>query len=221
MDSKLLANIILLCVFLYAATGNLMAWGLNKLKWLPFTKPLLMPLLAIYYVVNASHIYWILVIALFFAFLGDVFLIWPEKKWLFLGGLIFFGIMQLLYIVFISLYQVAAVHWSLTINLAALVFLCVGGLIFAYLFPYLRKMKIPVFVYVFLVVTVGFLCFLNLAGNFNKYYFFQFAGTLFFMVSDTILAFVSFKKPYRYANLWIMATYINAQLFLFAGFINV
>jgi amino acid transporter len=72
MDSKLLANIILLCVFLYAATGNLMAWGLNKLKWLPFTKPLLMPLLAIYYVVNASHIYWILVIALFFAFLGDV-----------------------------------------------------------------------------------------------------------------------------------------------------
>ena len=221
MDSKLLANIVLLCVFVYAATGNLMAWGLNRLKWLPFTKPLLMPVLAIYYVMNAPQIHWILVIALFFAFLGDIFLIWPEKKLLFLGGLIFFAIMQILYIVFISAYQVACVNWSLVFSTAALVFLAIGGTIFFKLYNYLGSMKIPVLFYILLVVSVGFLCFLNMAGNFNKYYLFQFIGALFFMISDTILAFVSFRKPVRYANLWIMATYINAQLFLFAGFIKV
>ncbi|HNZ43062.1 MAG TPA: lysoplasmalogenase [Bacteroidales bacterium] len=221
MDSKLLANIVLLGIFLYAATGNLLAWWLSKLKWLPLTKPLLMPVLAIYYVMNAPQIHWILVIALFFAFLGDVFLIWPEKRWLFTGGLLSFAIMQILYIVFITVYQITIVNWSMVVSLAALGFMAIGGMIFFMLYKYLGSMKIPVVVYILLVVSVGFLCFINMTGNFNKYYLFQFIGAMFFMVSDTILAFISFRKPFPYANLLLMAMYINAQLFLFAGFINV
>ncbi|HNW89107.1 MAG TPA: lysoplasmalogenase [Bacteroidales bacterium] len=220
MDGKLFANLVLLIIFVYAAMGNLMAWGFNKTNWVPLTKPLLMPVLAIYYVLNAVNIEWILVAALFFAFLGDVFLIWPKKKLFFIGGLVFFLVMQILYIVFIATRQLNSGNFSVAVMAAAIVFLFVGGLVYFKLYKSLNEMKIPVLVYILMLITAGFLCFMYMTGNFNRFSFIQFAGSLFFIGSDTILAFETFKGPLRLANVWIMATYINAQLLLFAGFLN-
>jgi len=220
MDSKLIANIVLLCIFVYASVGNLMAWSYNKPLWVLLTKPLLMPVLAIYYVLNCVTVEYILVFALLFAFLGDFFLIWPQKKIFFIGGLVFFLIMQLLYIIFITTKQLTPEMFSLPVILAALGFLIAGVLIYLNLNKFLKEMKIPVLVYMLVILTIGFLCFVNMLGNFNRFNLLEFLGALFFIVSDTILAFDSFKKPVKMANLWIMSTYINAQLFLFAGFMN-
>jgi len=220
MDSKLIANIVLLCIFVYAAVGNLMAWSFNKPLGVLLTKPLLMPVLAIYYVLNCFSVEYILVVALLFAFLGDFFLIWPQKKIFFIGGLVFFLIMQLLYIVFITTKQVTPEMFSLPVMAAAIGFLIAGLFIYLNLYKSLKEMKIPVLVYMLVILTVGFLCFVNMIGNFNRCNLLEFLGALFFIVSDTILAFDSFKKPVNMANLWIMSTYINAQLFLFAGFMN-
>jgi len=220
MDSKLIANIVLLCIFVYASVGNLMAWSFNKPRWVLLTKPLLMPVLAIYYVLNCVSVEYILVIALLFAFLGDVFLIWPQKKIFFIGGLVFFLIMQLLYLVFITTRQLKPEMFSMPVMAAAIVFLIAGIFIYLNLYKFLKEMKIPVLVYMLVILTLGFLCFVNMIGNLNGYNVIEFIGALFFIVSDTILAFDNFKKPLRLANLWIMSTYINAQLFLFAGFMN-
>lgn len=220
MDSKLIANIVLLCIFVYASVGNLMAWSYNKPLGVLLTKPLLMPVLAIYYVLNCVNVEYILVFALLFAFLGDFFLIWPQKKIFFIGGLVFFLVMQLLYIIFITTKQLTPEMFSLPVMAAALGFLITGIFIYLNLYKFLKEMKIPVLVYMLVILTIGFLCFVNMLGNFNRFNLLEFLGALFFIVSDTILAFDSFKKPVKMANLWIMSTYINAQLFLFAGFMN-
>lgn len=220
MDSKLIANIVLLCIFVYASVGNLMAWSFNKPRWVLFTKPLLMPVLAIYYVLNCVTVEYILVFALLFAFLGDFFLIWPQKKIFFMAGLAFFLIMQLLYIIFITTKQVTPKMFSMPVMASAIGFLIAGIFIYLNLYKFLKEMKIPVLVYMLVILTIGFLCFVNMLGNFNRFNLLEFLGALFFIVSDTILAFDSFKKPVKMANLWIMSTYINAQLFLFAGFMN-
>jgi len=218
MDSKLFANIVLLIIFATAAVGNLMAWGFNKTRWVPVTKPVLMPVLAIYYVLNCPDVKLVLVFALLFAFLGDVFLIWPQKKLFFICGLAFFMIMQVLYVIFIVKNQVNDVGYTVPALAASLVFLVFGAMIYLKLYRFLNEMKIPVLVYVMVLLTVSFLCFVNMIANFNRFSVVEFLGAVFFVVSDTILAFDSFRRPVRYANLWIMATYINAQLFLFAGF---
>lgn len=220
MDSKLIINMVLLCIFVYASVGNLMAWSYNKPMWVLLTKPLLMPVLAIYYVLNCVTVEYILVFALLFAFLGDFFLIWPQKKIFFMAGLMFFLIMQLLYIIFITTKQVTSEMFSLPVMLSALGFLIVGIFIYLNLYKFLKEMKIPVLVYMLVILTIGYLCFVNMLGNLNRFNLLEFLGALFFIVSDTILAFDSFKKPVKMANLWIMSTYINAQLFLFAGFMN-
>jgi len=221
MDSKLFANIILLVVFVYASVGNLMAWGFNKMKWIPLTKPLLMPVLAIYYALNCKEVEYLVLFALLFAFLGDVFLIWPQKKVCFILGLVFFLVMQVLYIIFIISQQLDQWSFSWPVAVAGIVLLSIGILIYTNLFRYLNEMKIPVLVYMLIVLTVGFLCFANMYGDFTRYNLIEFVGALFFVASDTLLAFDSFKKPIRLGNLWIMATYINAQLLLLVGFMNI
>lgn len=220
MDSKFFVNIILLLIFIYASIGNLLTWGFNKPKWNLFTKPLLMPVMAVYYVLNSGNIEYLLVFALFFAFLGDVFLIWPNKKIFFTGGLVFFLIMQLLYIIFIIAQQLSFSSLSLLAISSALIFLLAGIIIYLKLFNYLNEMKIPVLIYMLVILIVGYLCFLNMINNSNINNIIQFVGAIIFIVSDTILAFDSFKRPLRLANVWIMATYITAQLFLFVGFMN-
>jgi len=220
MESKIIANLFLLLIFSCASIGNLLAWGLNKQKWVIFTKPFLMPVLAIYYVLNCDDASIILVIALLFAFLGDVFLIWPEKKIFFTLGLGGFLIMQALYIYFIVTRQLDFVNYSLLQLSSAIVFLLAGMLIYFMLFNYLKEMKIPVLVYMLVILAVAFFSFLNMSGNFSKNNLIQFLGAISFVISDTVLAYDSFKKPIRLANVWIMATYIIAQLFLFVGFIN-
>ncbi len=220
MESKTIVNLLLLLIFSYASIGNLLAWGLNKQKWVIFTKPFLMPVLAIYYVLNCEDASLILIIALLFAFLGDVFLIWPEKKIFFTLGLAGFLIMQALYIFFIVSRQLDFINYSLLQMFSSIVFLFVGALIYFKLYNHLKEMKIPVLFYILAIITVTFFSFLNMAGNFNKSNLIQFLGAILYVISDTVLAFDSFKKPIRLANVWIMATYIIAQLFLFVGYIN-
>ena len=52
-----------------------------------YTKPFLMPLLAIYYILSVAEVNKFIVMALVFGFMGDVFLMWPKRKNNFMLGL--------------------------------------------------------------------------------------------------------------------------------------
>ncbi|MDR7002024.1 lysoplasmalogenase family protein [Neobacillus niacini] len=54
------------------------------------TKPLLMPLLLLFYILNGKQLDLLIVWALAAAFFGDVFLMWSEKKLLLLAGIVAF-----------------------------------------------------------------------------------------------------------------------------------
>lgn len=220
LDTKLIANMMLLGIFVYAAVGNLLSWSMNKPTWLFFTKPLLIPVLAIYYVLNCRNVEFILVSALLFAFIGDIALIWPQKKNFFILGLLFFMVMHVLYIVFILKYQVSRPTFTFPVILSCLLFIIPGTFIYIKLFKFLNDLKVVTIIYVLALMAMSYLCFASMIGTFNKYSLIQFIGSLFFIISDALLAFDTMKKPMRYANLWVTATYINAQLFLFAGFMN-
>ncbi|HQN49281.1 MAG TPA: lysoplasmalogenase family protein [Caldisericia bacterium] len=55
-----------------------------------FSKPLLMPLLLLYYLLSTDKPIIFLIFALIFSFFGDLFLLFEDKKSFFILGLLFF-----------------------------------------------------------------------------------------------------------------------------------
>jgi uncharacterized membrane protein YhhN len=193
---------------------------LEKHKWLFYTKPFIMPVLIAYYVLNMNHVFPVVILALAFATIGDFFLMWPEKKGFFISGLISFFVMQLLYITFVMNHQIHFEIGKLNTILMCLVYLLLGTIIFILLYKFLKKLMIPVIFYILALLAVSYLCFFNVMEHRSQISFIQYLGSLLFIVSDTILAIDSFRKTVRYGGLIIMVTYILAQIFLLAGFMN-
>lgn len=220
MDQLLINNTVFLILFFYSAIGVLIAEGIGK-KWLRYaTKPLLMPLLLFFYLINTSLVEAVLIIVLCFSFMGDFLLMWPEKKTFFIAGLSSFLLAQIAYIVFIigklpEISQLPYWVWFL-----AVAYIVTGIIIYKALLPYLHDMKIPVIIYMLSLLGMSFLSLMLYMSHESKAALLAFAGSLLFIASDTILAFHSFKKPYRLTAVWFMFTYIAAQMFLIFGFMS-
>ncbi len=178
------------------------------------SKCLLMPLLIGWYFFTAAEPSVIVMLALFFGFLGDVFLIAPEKSWLFVSGLVAFAVGHVCYIA--ALLRRIHTLPQIWIILAAAVLYAVGiaGMLYT-LWPRLPKnMFLPCLVY------MGIISFMSMCALFfaldlrTPAAWAAFAGSLLFLVSDSVLSVVTFKKriPYRYVV--VMSTYILAQTLL-------
>jgi uncharacterized membrane protein YhhN len=151
---------------------------------------------------------YIVIIALLFALLGDIFLMLRNK---FLHGLISFFIAHgLLVIAFFILGN--SYNWWLI-----LIFTLAAILIYTYLFQYLGKMKIPVFFYVFIIFTMAWRAWENFYLNSNTATLLIAIGTILFIISDTNIALNRFRKPYKSAEAIILSTYfISIWLFSFS-----
>jgi uncharacterized membrane protein YhhN len=220
LDFKLTANLFLFVVFLYASVGTLIGSGFDKRKWIFYAKPFIMPVLVAYYLLNTQPAHPIIIIAMLCAFLGDFFLMWYEKRTYFLSGLLSFFVMQILYIAFINNNQLAGSILSVPNIIMACMYLLLGTIIFSLLVKHLSNLMIPVIFYILLLLSVSYFCFLNVMEHKTEIAFVQYAGSLLFLISDTLLAFDSFRKPIRFGGIYIMISYIVAQLFLLAGFMN-
>lgn len=206
-------------LFTLATVGILMAEINENQTTRYFTKPLLMPLLAVFYVMNAFEVSWLIMAALVFSFAGDVFLLWAEKKLVFLAGLVAFLLAQLMYCIFVAGgIDFTAVPSDLMFGGIA-GYIALGGAIYGTLFRHLGKMKIPVLVYVLILVLMSFLTFIRMGQHEGVAGWMPFAGSLFFIVSDTILAFHTFKAKINNGGVYTMATYLFAQIMLICGFI--
>jgi uncharacterized membrane protein YhhN len=88
---------------------------------------------------------------------------------------------------------------------------------YAYLYPYLGEMRIPVFVYA-LVIALMSVSALNRFGSVNLLSFrLVFIGSLLFMLSDSILAVSLFVKNFEFSGVAVMLTYIAAQYLIMSG----
>jgi uncharacterized membrane protein YhhN len=88
---------------------------------------------------------------------------------------------------------------------------------YLWLRPYLNDMKIPVMAY---MVIISFMVILAAYryGRVNTISFqLIFAGAIFFIVSDSLLAINKFAQPFLYSGIFIMATYMIAQYLITMG----
>lgn len=189
------------------------------------SKALFLPTLMIYLyvqpIVNNTPNKKLVMLGLFGSFLGDVFLI---SKSLFIPGMIAFMLTHVCNILFFSKLYSPLQPKSKLLYLS--MFLLVGFCVFIYfqLNSGMGKLIYPVLVYMLLICTAALMAIhvanhkaiSTLANNF------WIPGMLFFLTSDSILAFNKFdwskNAPIPYIGLVIMITYGLAQFFLVKGF---
>lgn len=179
------------------------------------TKPLLLLLLALWYWLAAEKASVFVLLGLLAGFVGDTFLMWPERRALFGVGLFSFAAGHVFYILHMKAYAGAPSVWLL---LPLIVVLCamvaVTYRIARRLLPFVFRPFILAYMLLF-AVSAGF-AFLFACGGHGVL---PLLGVLLFMLSDYILLHESFREKTRYGNFAVMLTYIAAQYLLMQGFL--
>jgi len=204
---------ILYCTL--SITGN------ETLTW--YLKPLLLPFL--FYAVVKSETFatkkWLL-FALLFSWIGDCILLFADRGELyFISGLVSFLIAHILFVLLFLRQKSGNKHFKkplFWIGFIAIIFYLVSMLTF--LLPTLGDLKMPVAIY---AITISVMLFISLQGTFNwenKAKYWVLIGALFFVISDSILAFNKFNAPIHLASFWIMSTYLIAQFCITYGILK-
>ena len=184
------------------------------------SKALIIPAL-IGYVWNSYSPSRLYLIALFFSWLGDLFLI-PSGTSFFIAGIAAFWGTQLLYCRLMLSHLKGHLWEQLKKKKALLPLLLLGGYLFIMLvlmFPGLDVLQIPVTLYALSLCTTGFLGVLIALEKGTKTTLFLALGCLLFVISDSMIAFDAFYFSQKIFGPWVMATYIPAQ-FLIATFLG-
>ncbi len=211
---------ILISVFLIALAINIFGAETGNQYVQYASKPLLMLLLAHLFVSEVagpkSRLTFLILLALFFSWLGDVLLMFQERQSVFfLLGLSSFLIAHVVYVLFFHKIRIAETimsRWWILLIVAAYY----AGLII-WLSPYLGEMKLPVRVYGLVISFMLMMALHMLYIANNKAGRLFVAGAILFVVSDSILAINKFFTPVWWASAWIMITYGVAQLFIVMG----
>jgi uncharacterized membrane protein YhhN len=194
----------------------------TKKKIIYATKPLLMPLLLIFYLIATSIVNGVIIAGLIGGWLGDIFLLKKGSKKLFMLGLISFLLGHLLYIIAFLI----SISWfqNTPLWIFALIFpyLILLYIIFNLLKDHLGKMKIPTTIYMIIILVMSFAALAvlfteNLINVGNKSI--VFLGSILFIISDFLLAWNKFKSSITHERIYVMSTYILAQFCIVFGFI--
>lgn len=206
--------------FFILLAANITGVGANIVLLQYITKPLLMPALALFFLLqNTSRKSlpgkWVMA-ALFFSWAGDVLLMFQEKiPDFFLFGLSAFLIAHIFYIIFFHSVRIkTGIRSRPLLFLPVIVYYAV--LIF-WLFPGLGDMKMPVIIYG-LVISFMLVLALHMLFIRNKQAgMLMTLGAILFVISDSILAFNKFYWSFTLAGVWIMLTYGIAQYLIVKG----
>jgi uncharacterized membrane protein YhhN len=146
----------------------------------------------------------LIVAALCCSLAGDVFLMLPSDQ--FVPGLVSFLIAHLFYI--------AAFRTRPSGLLSAwfgLTCVAYGCLMSWFLFPYLGDMKLPVLIYLIVVLVMAWQALSRWAANRNQRALLAALGAILFVASDSMIALNRFYGRFRLADLLILVTYFVAQ----------
>jgi len=214
-------NQLFLNLFMVVAIIHIYTLISDNEHYIMISKYLLIPMLMFHVIVNCRKDIknaLPLIVGLFFCWVGDVILIYADVyESFFMYGLAAFLIGHIFYIWSFRKYAHKTTSllkrkpWILifpflyTITLLTIVFSSLGD------------MKIPVIIYA-LAITAMCIASINRSGRTNQYSFlFVFAGALFFIASDSMIAINRFYSEISSASLLIMSTYIIAQYLITTG----
>ena len=209
--------IILFLIILFV---NLIA-VYSKYETLEFiSKLLLVPVLAAYLIsqtasFNSNLKPWLL-IALFFSWVGDILLMFEEKKSIFfLLGLGAFFIAQVFYIIFF--HGIRMREYIRGNALFLLLVVVYYAILISILSPHLGTLALPVRIYGVVLSFMLLLAMHTTLGKNKKAGWWMMTGAILFVASDSLLAFNKFLSPFDYAGIITMLTYGLAQLFITHG----
>jgi len=214
---------ILLRLFAIAAGINVVVnLDRERFRWAVYlTKPLLMPLLLAFYLTGAARVNWLVAAGLACGFVGDVLLMLPgEKQHWFMGGLAAFLVNLLLYSIAFGLG--AGGWWPLSplTCLAIAAYLGFGAVMLCVLRRGLGSLAVPVIVYMGVILAMGLSAFFFTLSHDGSIFQPALIGSLFFIASDSILAYDRFRQRLRFGQMLVMATYLVAQFLIAAEFLG-
>ncbi len=242
MTAPAIVRIVLLVVFLLEIGGEF----IHHRELVFFTKPLVLPLLGLYFFLSVAgfltNVHRFMLVAFLFSWFGDVFLmLTPEtatdtevmgilkNKNYFVLGLGSFLLAQLLFIVSYTKTKdspqqsVTVIKWFHYIPFAALW----AGMM-AQVLPALQldtekqAATIPVIVYSALLLTMAAVALSRYGKTNNSSFWNTFSGACIFVVSDGLIAinFLVLTEPTYYAGFTIFITYAVAEYLIAQGMLK-
>ena len=179
-------------------------------------KSLYMPSLIVLYLLAAPKPNVLIILAMVFGWIGDVFLL-GRHHWNVLGGITSFGLGHICYIAGM-LSTRPGLHLTAIISVVWIA-LCLI-LVRHFLIPHApKRLMIPAICYATLLSGTSAVALYLSFVSFNAAYLLAAFGGLMFMLSDGLLAYNMFGKKTVLGNFFVMVTYVLAQTALAAGFI--
>lgn len=184
------------------------------------SKPLLMPLLIVFFIFNTRPFIsplkkWI-VLALVFSWAGDVLLMFESMNTnIFIFGLVAFLIAHIFYILF---YESVIRRENLKKNYWWFIPVLIYYVSIIYILsPYLGDMKLPVRIYAIVISYMLIQALQTAMIKDQDAAKLMIAGSVLFIISDSLLAVNKFHGSFEYAGIAIMLTYGIAQLLITLG----
>jgi uncharacterized membrane protein YhhN len=214
---------IFLVTFFVVAILELFAEYKENKKLIYCTKPILMPLLILFYIFGVIEgasiilVDWLIVIALIGGCAGDIFLMLRNQEKWFLFGMVAFLLNQIFYIISFLL----SITNYTAFNLWGLFLLGPVILILLFTLPrFINKtedLKIPVIVYMGAILFMHIASLLRLAEFDGLPFILVYLGSISFIFSDAILALNKWDPGIKHGRLINMTTYFMAQFYITLG----
>ena len=158
-----------------------------------------------------------------FSWFGDLFMMFSADFLYFVLGIASFLVAQVLYaFLFLRTIDISGKKPFLKKKPAWLIFYIAFGLIiYILLFNHLDAvLKVAIFIYILAILFMSAMA-LNRYGNGHPLSFsLVFAGSLLFVVSDSMIAINRFLVSIPFEGLFIMSTYIAAQFLIMKGILK-
>jgi uncharacterized membrane protein YhhN len=212
---------ILSAIYFLALAVEIYASATQNLRLQYFSKPSLMPILIIYYVISTRNLgseKYLIIAALVFSWLGDILLLLDKQfQTLFIYGLLAFLAAHIFYIFYFLQIRKANNPEKLPNPLIFAGVAVYSLTLFAVVAPNVKNLLVPIGVYALIISAM--LAASLAAFDFGKHPFGKICvgGTLLFLLSDSILAINRFVAPFESAPVFIMLTYALAQFLITEG----
>ena len=140
-----------------------------------------------------------------FSLAGDIFLLKVVDQFIF--GLASFLIAHIFYVIAFS-------TRAKTLKLfSSFPFYILAGALAYYFYPLLGDMRIPVVIYIFVIMTMVWRAYLQ--RNYNKTAIFALIGAILFAISDSNIALTRFVQDYDYSKIVTIILYWSAQFLIY------
>jgi uncharacterized membrane protein YhhN len=207
-------KVIFLCILAALSLAYLVSLFFERGKFQTIAKICLMPVITSIYLTGAEHIFIPIVLALLFGWLGDILLLRIKEILFFRLGLASFLLGHLIYLS-VMLYFTGSVNIKLLV-ISLAVYAAAGVFIIRLIKPS-KEMYIPVLIYETVILLMAVSAIQFFAVYSLPYGLFILAGSICFIVSDTLLAIHTFRAKPKIYYFVVMFTYIAAQLCIVLG----